>query len=295
MFIMDQIKIGTCIPGTKAVEWLPAMMEAGFETVSLNFHMSLENVDLLELSKKIKDILGDSKVTVSSLGLYCNPLQYEEHKKNLEYCIDSAGSFGTSIVTTFAGAIEGRPVEEAIPVFGRVFRDLTRRAAAQQIKIGIENCPMGGTWNQATCNIGFNPKAWEMMFNEVPDDNLGLEWEPAHQLTQLIDPLPQLKKWMHKVVHVHGKDSSVDWDTIKRVGIFGAERYVYDRTPGFGDTDWRKIISALHMDGYQGDICIEGYHDPIYREDWEMTAQLHGLKYLRWCRGGEFIANPWDK
>lgn len=43
---MDQIKIGTCIPGTKAEEWLPAMIKAGFETVSLNFHMSLENTDL---------------------------------------------------------------------------------------------------------------------------------------------------------------------------------------------------------------------------------------------------------
>ena len=31
---MEQIKISTCIPGTKAIEWLPAMIEAGFEIVS---------------------------------------------------------------------------------------------------------------------------------------------------------------------------------------------------------------------------------------------------------------------
>lgn len=293
--MMEQIKIGTCIPGIKTEEWLPAMIKAGFETVSINFHMSLENTDLRELSKKVKELLGDSGVSVSNLGFYCNPLQYEEHKKSLEYCIDSAVLFGTDTVTTFAGALEGRPVEEAVPVFGRVFRELAKRGADNQVKIGIENCPMGGTWNQTTCNIGFNPKAWEMMFTEVPEDNLGLEWEPAHQLSQLIDPLPQLKQWVKKVIHVHGKDASVDWDTVKRRGVFGAERYAYDRTPGFGDTDWRKVIFALQMGGYNGDICIEGYHDPVYRGDWEMTAQLHGLNYLKWCRGGDFAANPWDK
>ncbi|MGB8455213.1 MAG: sugar phosphate isomerase/epimerase family protein [Anaerocolumna sp.] len=291
---MEQIKIGTCIPGTKAALWLPFMIEAGFETVSLNFHMSLGNVDLIELSKKVKEIIGDSGLKITTLGLYCNPLQYEEHKKSLEYCIEAASHFGAGVVSTFAGALEGRPVEEAIPVFGNVFRDLTKHAADNQVKIAIENCPMGGNWYQATCNIGFNPKTWEMMFEEVPGDNIGLEWEPAHQMAQLIDPIPQLKQWVKKVVHVHGKDASVDWDAVRRNGVFGAEKFAYDRTPGFGDTNWRDIISILHMGGYSGDICIEGYHDPIYHEEWEMTSQLHGLNYLKWCRGGNFVPNPWD-
>ncbi|WMJ87300.1 sugar phosphate isomerase/epimerase family protein [Anaerocolumna sp. MB42-C2] len=292
---MEQIKIGTCIPGTKAKEWLPHMVKAGFETVSLNFHMSLENTDLKELAKEVKEILGDSGVRVSCLGYYCNALQYEEHKKTLEYCIDSARLFGAGTVTTFAGALEGKPVEEAIPVFGKVFGDLAKRAEDNQVKIGFENCPMGGSWNQPTCNIGFNPKAWEMMFNEVTSDNIGLEWEPAHQMSQLIDPIPQLKQWIKKVVHVHGKDSSVDWDLVRRYGVFGGVKFAYDRTPGFGDTNWRDILSILHMGGYNGDICVEGYHDPIYNGDWEMTAQLHSLNYLKWCRGGDFVPNPWDK
>ena len=39
---MKQIKIGTCVPGTKAEEWLKGFIGKGFETFSLNFHMSLE-------------------------------------------------------------------------------------------------------------------------------------------------------------------------------------------------------------------------------------------------------------
>lgn len=95
-------------------------------------------------------------------------------------------------------------------------------------------------------------------------------------------------------MHVHGKDATIDMDMVKRHGILSGADYTYHRTPGFGDSDWRDIISILHMGGYEGDICIEGFHDHIYRGDWEMTAQLHALQYLKWCRGGDFVPNPWD-
>ena len=54
---------------------------------------------------------------------------------------------------------------------------------------------------------------------------------------------------------------------------------------GFGDTNWRDIISILRSNGYEDDICIEGYHDPVYSGELEMTGQLHALNYLnvqRW-------------
>jgi sugar phosphate isomerase/epimerase len=71
---------------------------------------------------------------------------------------------------------------------------------------------------------------------------IGLEWEPTHQMVQLIDPLPQLKQWMKKIVHIHGKDATIDWDAIRRYGIYEAADFVYHRTPGFGDNNWRDII-----------------------------------------------------
>ncbi|RHQ75024.1 hypothetical protein DWX98_15890 [Blautia sp. AF22-5LB] len=46
---MKQIKIGTCVPGTKAEEWLKGFVGKGFETFSINFHMSLEGTDLDKL------------------------------------------------------------------------------------------------------------------------------------------------------------------------------------------------------------------------------------------------------
>ncbi|HIT90143.1 MAG TPA: sugar phosphate isomerase/epimerase [Candidatus Merdenecus merdavium] len=271
------------------------MVDLGFESFELTFHMSLEGTDLKALAQKTKEIIGDRDISISSIGLYCNPIQYQEHQKSLEYVIDHASDFGATVVNTFAGAYEGKPVEDAITKFGEVFGELTKRAAHKNIKIGIENCPMGGSYEAATCNIGFNPKAWEKMFNQVPAENLGLEWEPTHQMVQLIDPIAQLKEWVGKVVHIHGKDATIDYDGIKKFGIFGAKDFVYHRTPGYGDSNWTDIISILQGGGYEGDICIEGYHDPIYGGEWELTSQLHGLEYLKWCRGGAFKPCPWMK
>ncbi len=65
----------------------------------------------------------------------------------------------------------------------------------------------------------------------MPFENIGLEWEPCHQLVSLIDPLPQLRKYASRVFHVHGKDASVHWDVIKTQGIRGNKPYVFHRTP----------------------------------------------------------------
>ena len=52
------------------------------------------------------------------------------------------------------------------------------------------------------------------------------------------------------------------------------------------------IISDLRKSGFKGSIDIEGWHDPVYRDELEMTGQVHALNYLKNCRGGSFVANP---
>ena len=291
---MEQIKIGTCIPGQQAEQWLPGMKDKGFECFAINFHMTYGGVDLKELAPKVLSMLEGTGTYVSTVGYYCNALQNESQLHDLEYAIDNAHLFGAKTVATFAGALEGQPVDAAIPRFKEVFSELAKRAEDRGVKLAIENCPMSGDWRHPTCNIGFNPDAWELMFDAVPSDALGLEWEPAHQLIQLIDPIPQLRVWAKKIVHLHGKDTSVDWDAVRRRGIYAAKDFAPERTPGFGDTNWRAVFSILHENGYEGDVCIEGYHDPVYSGQWEMTSQLHALKYLKFCRGGDFVPNPWD-
>lgn len=293
---MEQIRVGTCVPGQYADSWAPHLAKSGFETLAICFHMQYYGIDIAEQGPVMKALAEENGVEITTLGYYCNPLEREEHLRNLEKAIDCAHLYGAKTVSTFAGAYAGQPVDAAFARFGDVFRELSKRAADRGVRLAIENCPMGGTWQRATDNIAINPRAWEAMFNEVPDEALGLEWEPAHQMIQLIDPIAQLRKWAKKVYHVHGKDATVDRQAVAEYGVLcNTDWYAPERTPGFGDCDWRDIFYILHSNGYKGDICVEGYHDPIYSRDWEMTGQLHALNYLKWCRGGDFVPNPWTK
>lgn len=69
---MKQIKIGTCIQGPRAEEWLPGFLGKGFETFSLNFHMSLEGTDLEQLAGKTEKLLEGRPERISTIGFYCN-------------------------------------------------------------------------------------------------------------------------------------------------------------------------------------------------------------------------------
>lgn len=132
------------------------------------------------------------------------------------------------------------------------------------------------------------------MFEAIDSPALGLQWEPCHQMVSLIDPIPQLRQWAAagKIFNVHGKDATVAWDVVRTYGIRGGRTYVWHRTPGFGDSNWTDIISILRMNGYRGSIDIEGWHDPVYAQELEMTGQVHALNYLKNCRGGAFVPNP---
>jgi sugar phosphate isomerase/epimerase len=230
--------------------------------------------------------------TISGLGVYGNPLVDEQTAADWSRLIAAAEGFGCDLVAGFAGRLTDQPVPASIPRFQQVFEPLARQAEERGVRLAFENCEMGGDWQRGDWNIAHAPAAWEMMFDAVPSEALGLEWEPCHQMVSLVDPLPQLRTWIDKVFHVHGKDATVLWDVVRGRGIRGGVTYVYHRTPGFGDTNWTDVISTLRLGGYLGSIDIEGWHDPVYRDELEMTGQVHALEYLKQCRGGEFVANP---
>lgn len=293
---MEQIKIGTLISANEAMSIIPDITDYGFETFSITFWKTIGKTDIKELAKRLTDYLAPKGITISSLSIFTNPLsdntEFSDAVKSWETLIDNAYLFGTNLVTGFTGRVIDESIDDSINKFQQVFGELSKRAASKGVKIAFENCTMGGNWEKGNWNIAHNPAAWELMFNALPEDNLGLQWEPCHQMVQLIDPIPQLKKWAGKIFNVHGKDATIDWDIIKKYGIGGYKQFAWHRTPGFGDSNWTDIISILRMNNYTGSIDIEGYHDPVYNGKLELTGQVHALNYLKRCRGGNFIENP---
>jgi len=292
---MKQIRIGTLVNGLDAERVLPQIIPHGFESFSLTFWQTTNDKDLSEMAKRVKDIIGERDITISSLGIFGNPLtgtgDNADTLASWERLIDIAPEFGTDLVSGFTGRIPGT-IDESLPKFAEVFSELAKRAEDRGVKIAFENCDMDGTWESGDWNIALHPTAWEKMFHAVPAENIGLQWEPCHQMVSLIDPIPQLRKWVGKIFNVHGKDATIAWDIVREYGIHGPKQFVWHRTPGFGDSNWTDIISILRQNGYEGSIDIEGFHDPVYKDEWEMTGQVHGLNYLKQCRGGAFIPNP---
>ncbi|MEK1853622.1 MAG: sugar phosphate isomerase/epimerase [Phyllobacterium sp.] len=291
------IRIGTMIKGNAPdpATYVKSILPHGFESIE-PFFWQVMNKDLLKLAAELKEAIGDADVTISTLGMFGNPLEDTEIDRETlrgwEALIDNAHLFGATTIAGFTGRVRGRPIEESLPQFRRVWSELAMRAADKGVKLAFENCAMDGNWASGDWNIAHNPDAWEMIFNEVPADNLGLEWEPCHQMVYLIDPLPQIRKWAPKIFHVHGKDATIRWEVIREHGIFGKEKFVLMRSPGFGDTNWVDVISELRLARWSGSIDIEGWHDPVYRNELEMTGQVHSLNYLKQSRGSTFVANP---
>jgi sugar phosphate isomerase/epimerase len=290
---LQDIRIGTMAGIAKAPKYIAQILPHGFESFQLTGGFDVGLVDFDRIAKETRDVIGD-KAVISSIGYFGNPLEKEKDAENFGKYIDAAPLFGCDTVIGFAGAINGKPMLDSMPQFTKVWGDLAKRAADKGVKIAFENCDMGGTWqNAGAWNIAHAPTMWDRMFDAIPSENVGLCWEPCHQMVSLIDPMANLRKYINKVFCVHGKDATIAWDVIREKGIRGGVPYVWMRTPGFGDSNWTDIISVLRMNKFKGSIDIEGWHDPVYREELEMTGQVHALNYLKQCRGGStFVPNP---
>lgn len=281
---MFDISIGTIIPARAAHAMIPQLNAQGFESYELDFNgEEPAKKDLKAYAESLLPLLEGQQI--SCLGYYGNPITKPEDREHLTALIRACEYFGCNTLGVFAGADPSKTIPDTIPQFQQVWAPLAALAEECGIKIGFEGCGMG--WQGGSYNIAYCPAAWELMFEAVPSAALGLEWEPCHALEHLSDPIAQLRHWAHKVVHIHGKDGTIAWDVLREHGNDSPHSYIWNRTPGFGDTNWSDIFTILLQAGFTGACDIEGYHDPVHYDDMEWTAQVQSMKYLKICRGGE--------
>ena len=80
--------------------------------------------------------------------------------------------------------------------------------------------------------------------------------------------MPQLRRWAGRVLHVHGKDATIQHEVLREFGAYGRERFAHHRFPGFGDSNWTDIISELRLAGFRGSIDIEDATTATIRASW---------------------------
>ena len=105
-------------------------------------------------------------------------------------------------------------------------------------------------------NLAVSPVVWQLIFEEISSPRLGLNFDPSHLIWQHIDYVRAIRDFGRRILHVHAKDTRVDYEQLGRVGIMGLGWHSA-KLPGLGDVAWGQFFSALTDVGYEGAICIE--------------------------------------
>lgn len=226
---------------------------------------------------------------ISSLGFFDNLLDEDESvaQAAVDYtigAIEAAPELGSPIVSVFAGRDKSLSISQNIPKFKETFDTLTAAAERVGVKIAIENCPMIDRHLQMPVNLAYSPELWGKLFEAVPSNSLGLEYDPSHFIGLHIDYLRAFEDFSDRVFHFHAKDMEVLPEVLGRSGVFGSYSVTpgefgagYDRfrAPGWGVVDWRKLLSLVISSGYDGSITVEN-EDPVFSEPFKPKVAVNG-------------------
>ncbi len=216
-------------------------------------------------AKHILDYAAEKKVEISSLAFYPNTLDPDLEKRqasidHLMALIKASAKLGVNMVTSFIGRDQTKTVEENLEIVKEVWPPIIKLAEEQGVKVAIENCPMlfGPDQWPGGQNLMTTPANWKKVFEILPSDNFGINYDPSHFVWQMIDYIKPIYEFRDKIFHVHYKDIKVYPDKLQEVGIMGYPLdFMSPKLPGYGDVDWGKYVSALTDIGYDGYTCIE--------------------------------------
>jgi sugar phosphate isomerase/epimerase len=128
------------------------------------------------------------------------------------------------------------------------------------VKIGIENCPMSFTRDEwpGGKNLATSPAIWRRMFNDIPNANFGLNYDPSHLVWQRMDYIAPIREFASRLHHVHAKDARLDQHRLNSVGLLAFPlEYHTPKLPGLGEIDWSLFFSTLNDVKYDGPVAVE--------------------------------------
>ena len=237
-----------------------------------------------------KKYASEHGVTISSLGYYPNPMDADEAAaavavEHLYKLINASAKMGIHMVTTFIGKNKNKTVGENLKLYQDVWTPIIRYAEERKVKIAIENCPMLYTENEwpGGNNLASTPDIWRKMFDRIPSDYLGLNYDPSHPYLIQADYVKPLYEFRDKIFHVHFKDIKIYQERLDEHGIFSYPSLWHSpKLPGLGGVDFGAFISALNDIGYKGCACIE-VEDKAFESCLEdVKAGIEqSLRYLR--------------
>ncbi len=251
---------------------------AGFDALEVHAGPGSPHIDPSKLTaaeaRKAAKAVEAAGLRISSLAFYGNitaadPKEAQANVEHLKKVIDAAAKLGVDIVCANAGQPQpGLSREETIKQHtAKVYRKLAPYAAKKGIKIALEN------WFATNMQ---NMPQWELLFDLVPEENFGLNFDPSHLAKLFIDWLAAVDQWGPRIFHTHAKDTEIREHDLRRIGHIenGWWRFTI---PGYGLIDWGVYIARLRRIGYNNVLSIEHEDSALGREE----GFLKGLQHLR--------------
>lgn len=203
-------------------------------------------------------------VAISALGYYSIPLSAEKDqadasREHLRKVIDATAMLGLPTTNSFIGANKHMNLGENFQQYEQVWPDIVKYAEDKGVRIGIENCPMlfENTWPFGL-NMARTPAIWRRMFEIIPSESFGLNYDPSHLRMQLIDPIAPIREFGPRIFHTHAKDMRVDTHSLNEIGSLEPPMSRSTaKIPGYGDINWGAFLGALTDAGYDGPVCVE--------------------------------------
>jgi sugar phosphate isomerase/epimerase len=285
--------------------------DLGYESVELpvwkdNGHTSLDDI-LNGGAKKLKKMLADHGLAISALNHgIAGQLSMGPHDastdpwapgmnptQKIAYAVDelqkaarAAQALEVPVVTGLIGShvwdkwyifppANERMYEEGFKVFAERWNPILDEYQKRGVKWGLEVHPTGIAYNIETAE-----KALAVLDNRP---EFGFNFDPSHLIWQLIDPVIFIKTFGKKIFHSHAKDGELQEDEVHRSGVIPTGGWMRPnrgfrfRVPGWGQVNWRRVITALVSVGYDYVLSFE-HEDPVMSPE---DGAEKAIEYLR--------------
>ena len=244
--------------------------------------------------------VADAGLTISALSCHGNPLHPDQARARADdevfrQTVLLAEKMEVPVVITFSGCpgdcetashpnwvttawppefldiLDWQWEKKAIPYW----RETAAFAADHGVKIALEAHPGFLVYNVETM----------LRLRAATHSNIGINFDPSHLYWQGVDMPAAIRALGDAIFHVHAKDLAFDRQNTAVNGVIDAksyrrmnERSWLFRSVGWGhdELEWKRIVSALRLAGYDYVISIE-HEDALASVDEGLRAAVELL------------------
>jgi len=231
----------------------------------------------------LKDAMAEHDVAITSVAIYGGAIEAPAKDAIAYYAraVSLAEEIGCGVVSGLTGRDNSKTVTENLPLFQERFGPIAEHAADHGVCIALEPWPGSvlGHGPYRWTNMATTPELWDMLFDAVPNESIGLEYDPSHLAWQEIDDVQAILDYGPRIHHMHAKDIVINRVQLAKVGVHGRGwwRFVL---PGLGELSWERIFEALRQVGYTGDVAVEHEDGEFLNERWDEGLAI-ALRTLR--------------